>query len=186
MTNFTKRMLAESLKQLMLKKPLQKITVKELVATCGVNRQTFYYHFHDIYALLSWIYRSEAVAAISNISFSSWQEEIAFIIDYLDNNRTFCSNTYRSLGKDYLERFLTDVFDTMLDQVLDSTEGADKLSAIDRQFIIRLYGYALSGVAQDWIGAGFKPAAEILSNQICTSMEGTLVQMVNKFIPSTK
>ncbi|MGN1367950.1 MAG: TetR family transcriptional regulator, partial [Aristaeellaceae bacterium] len=41
----TKRTLAESLKRLMQKKPLSKITVSEIIADCGVNRKTFYYHF---------------------------------------------------------------------------------------------------------------------------------------------
>ena len=45
----TKRALAESLKKLLSKKNLDKITVKDIVTDCGVNRQTFYYHFHDIY-----------------------------------------------------------------------------------------------------------------------------------------
>ena len=36
----------------MEKKPLSNITVSEIIADCGVNRKTFYYHFEDIYALL--------------------------------------------------------------------------------------------------------------------------------------
>ena len=43
----TKRLLADTLIELLAKRPLDKITVKELVATCHVNRQTFYYHFQD-------------------------------------------------------------------------------------------------------------------------------------------
>ena len=47
-----KKTLAVSLKRFMEKKPLSKITVSEIIADCGVNRKTFYYHFEDIYALL--------------------------------------------------------------------------------------------------------------------------------------
>lgn len=53
----TKRALAESLKKLLSKKNLDKITVKDIITDCGVNRQTFYYHFHDIYALTEWALR---------------------------------------------------------------------------------------------------------------------------------
>lgn len=182
MTTFTKQMLAESLKILMQKKPLHKITIKELVTTCGVNRQTFYYHFHDIYELLGWIYRSEAVDKIADISYHSWQEEIASIIEYLDSNQTFCSNTYHSLGKEHLERFLTKAFDSVFAKIVDSTTGANNLSARDRMFIIRVYGYAISGVLQDWVGADYKPAADILSEQIRRSMEGTMQPMVERFL----
>ena len=44
----TKRALADALKQMMEIKPIAKITVKDLVEICNVNRQTFYYHFDDV------------------------------------------------------------------------------------------------------------------------------------------
>lgn len=47
----TKKALAAALKKLMVNKPISKITVRELVAECGINRNSFYYHFEDIYAL---------------------------------------------------------------------------------------------------------------------------------------
>ena len=54
-------MLAASLKKFMAQKPLNKITIREIVEDCGVNRQTLYYHFEDIYALGKWMFDQEAV-----------------------------------------------------------------------------------------------------------------------------
>ena len=51
MTNATKLALEESLKRLLLKKPLDKITINDLTTDCGISRMTFYYHFKDIYDL---------------------------------------------------------------------------------------------------------------------------------------
>ncbi len=50
----TKQAMAESLKKLMQKKPLSKITVNEIITDCDINRNTFYYHFENIYDLLKW------------------------------------------------------------------------------------------------------------------------------------
>ena len=47
----TKRALEDSLKRLLLQKPLTKITIADLTEDCGVSRMTFYYHFQDIYDL---------------------------------------------------------------------------------------------------------------------------------------
>ena len=66
MANHTKQLLAESLKELLTHKPVDKITVKEIVAGCGVNRQTFYYNFHDIYDLMEWILLEDARQIIGN------------------------------------------------------------------------------------------------------------------------
>ena len=51
MSDITKRALEKSLKNMMLKKPVNKITINDIAEDCGVNRATFYYHFKDIYDL---------------------------------------------------------------------------------------------------------------------------------------
>ena len=64
MSDLTKKALGASLKKILLQKPLEKITITDLTNDCGVNRQTFYYHFHDIYDLIDWIYLAEGEEAI--------------------------------------------------------------------------------------------------------------------------
>lgn len=50
--NITKQALGNALKALMLEKSINKITVRELTAYCGLTRHTFYNHFQDVYELL--------------------------------------------------------------------------------------------------------------------------------------
>lgn len=49
-----KAKIAETLYELLKHKPLDKITVKELVDTCNISRQSFYYHFQDIMDVVEW------------------------------------------------------------------------------------------------------------------------------------
>ena len=44
-----KREICAALKTLMAQKPLNKITIVEIMQSCGMARQHFYYHFEDIY-----------------------------------------------------------------------------------------------------------------------------------------
>ena len=53
MATGTKDALAAALRQMMTVKPIDKVTVKDIVEICGVNRQTFYYHFDDVDDLCS-------------------------------------------------------------------------------------------------------------------------------------
>ena len=62
MTN-TKQAIAESLKHLLLRKPITKITINDITEDCGISRMTFYYHFNDIYDLVEWVCAEEARAA---------------------------------------------------------------------------------------------------------------------------
>ena len=60
----TKKELAAALKQLMEQKPLEKISIREITSLCGLRRETFYYHFADIYALIQWMFEEEALALL--------------------------------------------------------------------------------------------------------------------------
>lgn len=55
----TKKALAAALKELLGQKPFHKITISDITEQCGVNRMTFYYHFHDIYDLAQWAFQEE-------------------------------------------------------------------------------------------------------------------------------
>lgn len=52
--NTTKIALEASLKELLKKKPFDKITIADLTEDCGISRMAFYYHFKDIYDLVEW------------------------------------------------------------------------------------------------------------------------------------
>src|SRR5699024_489128 len=60
----TKRDICSALKTLMAQKPLNKITVAEIMQSCGMARQHFYYHFEDIYDAVRWMFDQEAVALL--------------------------------------------------------------------------------------------------------------------------
>ena len=80
----TKLALASSLKRLLQKKFLDDITVKEIVEDCEVNRQTFYYHFQDIYDLLHWFLDHETVQVVQDCP--SWQEALMAVFRYIQEN----------------------------------------------------------------------------------------------------
>ena len=70
MSQVTKRALEQSLKNLLLKKPLTKITVADIADDCGINRMTFYYHFKDIYDLVEWSCLEDARRALDENTYS--------------------------------------------------------------------------------------------------------------------
>ena len=57
----TKRLIANSFKELLLQNSFEKITIKMITDHANVIRPTFYNHFHDRYELLEWIFRDEVL-----------------------------------------------------------------------------------------------------------------------------
>ena len=60
MPNFTKKEIKRSFIKLLNEQPLNQISVRDIVEDCGINRNSFYYHFQDIPALIEEIFIEES------------------------------------------------------------------------------------------------------------------------------
>ena len=90
-SNQTKRKMAESLKKFMAKKPFDKITVRDILEDCDISRQTFYYHFEDMYDLLTWLFETELIALLQESeNVLTWDEGILLVLRYVEQNRAVC------------------------------------------------------------------------------------------------
>ena len=88
--HITKKALAQSLKELGATKILDKITVADITDHCGVNRQTFYYHFNDKYELLSWIYNQDLFIPLTqDLTIENWGEKLIGLFKYMKQQKRF-------------------------------------------------------------------------------------------------
>lgn len=179
MKQYTKDALASTLKELAKTKPIDKITVTELVEACDIKRQTFYYHFQDIYDLVSWIYLTEALKTIENKrSYSTWQEGLDSILQYVEDNKDFCINTYRSLGREHLELFLERVSNDLLGGVIDEITADHPIDDVSKNFIVKFYSFAFVGILLDWIRSNLKAPHQVISQNIVKIMEGNFQRAI--------
>ena len=144
----TRQALAASLKRAMLKKPLSKISVRELIEDCNVNRKTFYYHFDDIYALVKWMLEQEAVELVKQFDLVvNYKEAILFILDYVETNKHILNCAYDSMGRDGLKRFLYQDFIAVMRSMIDGYERQLGVSVDEdfKQFAAGFYAEAVAG-----------------------------------------
>jgi probable dihydroxyacetone kinase regulator len=148
----TKQMLAASLKKAMVKKPLNKITISEIVNNCGVNRQTFYYHFKDINDLVEWIFRQEAVRLMNDHeNFSTWQEGAYQILNYIQENEKICLCALNSQGHEYLKRFFYEDIRSIVLKIIRNSNEDLKVDERYLNFLAHFYTMALAGVLESWL-----------------------------------
>ena len=150
----TKKMFADALKQAMSQKPFSKITVSEIVAACGVNRKTFYYHFKDIYDLLLWILKEEAINVVKEFDLpTQHREALFFVMDYVEENSYLINCAYDSLGRDQLRNFLYTDFISVTTELLEQVEilSGHQLAAPYKEYLAKFYAEGLAGMLIDWI-----------------------------------
>lgn len=155
----TKKLLADGLKELLEKKTLDKITVKELVATCGVNRQTFYYNFQDIYELLEWIFVEEGKRVRKETAEKkNWQDRLHAVIDELnkEDNRRLILNAFYSVNPIQIDRFMQNYFRPAVEEILTEYIQNVDISEENREFMIRMYDLFWVDLVMRWIQTGME------------------------------
>lgn len=150
----TKKMLGNTLKKLMQKKPLNKISISEITSECGVNRKTFYYHFEDIYDLLMWVFDEEAVEVVKCFySISDYEDAIYYVMDYVEKNDYLINCTLDAIGQEGMKRFFIKDFIEYNHQLIENVENElnKKLPEDIKQFLIVYISEAIAGLLLDWI-----------------------------------
>lgn len=175
MSQITKRALADSLKRLLAKKPLDRITVTDIAEDCGVNRQTFYYHFKDIYDLAEWVVFHESEKVFEKkLTMSTWREDMIRILSAALENKPLALNAYRSLRRDLIERYLYKAMSIhMMDVITQESRGLP-ISQENIRFIADFYKLTFVGHLLDWVRRGMVEPPELVVNKLGVIIEGSL------------
>ncbi len=181
-TNTTKTALAESLKKLVLKKRLEKITINDLTADCGISRMAFYYHFKDIYDLVEWVCMEDGRKALQDKkTYDTWQEGMCQVFDAVLENRDFILNVYRSIGREKIESYLYKfTYDLIKEVVEEKCRGID-LAADHKVFIADFYKYGFVGIMLDWISCGMKADYEEIVENMGVMLHGNIARSIKNF-----
>ena len=151
MSNITKHALAESLKKLLLKKPLNKITINDLTTDCGISRMAFYYHFKDKYDLVNWIFDTDfiSLAALEPAPGSAperW-DLIETICDYFYDNRAFYRKALQITGQNSFSDHFTEYIGPSLKSRLACLLGDEQVD----EFFIDFFTDAVLCAMKRWL-----------------------------------
>lgn len=182
MSNTTKRALAESLKKLLSAKTLDKITVSDIVEDCGVNRQTFYYHFHDIYDLVEWIFEDDAARITESWNDStSWQELFRGVFSYLTDNAPLVLNAYHSAGWGYVSGYLRRRLRPLLESAARGFTRNMQVDEEDLRFVVNIYQSAVVGVVDDWLDHDMRTEYSSDVDRLIVIVDGSMEHTLSKF-----
>lgn len=140
----TEHRLAEELKKMMATTPLDEISVTSITNRLGVSRKTFYYHFHDIYDLLTLVFLDEKVTDNSSW-ISSTRDLVTVLYNYYVKNALFVDAAIASAGKDLFEEFIFNFcYQVILNNFLADVPGAKMANPNDKKNIARYFSFGYS------------------------------------------
>jgi len=155
MPNFTKKAIKETFLALLDERPLNRITVKDIVEQCGINRNSFYYHFEDLPALIEEIIAERVQELIESYpTIDSLEDCFDAAISFVQKNKRAVLHLYNSVSRDVFERYLMEacryVVTTYINSVPDGQGGREK------ETLIRYHKCACFGHVIDWLNSGMK------------------------------
>lgn len=177
-----KEVFAESLKKMLEEKPLNHITVKDIVEDCGVSRQAFYYHFDDIYQLVEWIFTEEATEALANNrDISTWQQGYCHVLEQMQHNKVLVTNVFRSISREYLENFMYNVLYNIIYPVVEDQAEGLVIDVKHKEFIAHFYSLAVVAIGLDWVRKGMKEHPADIAEQVAALVKGDFKKALIKY-----
>ena len=181
MTKLVNQALMQALWNMLEVKPLDKITVKDIVTACGINRNTFYYHFSDIPALIEAIVQEEAAELFqTHPTITSYEECIRLAIQEIQKNKRAVLHIYNSANRDIYEHYLMQVCQYIVETYLNTLLGDKKINRQDREIIVTVYSCQCFGLFIDWLNNNLSDEFPQRVERLCELRKGMLEEMLER------
>lgn len=146
----TKKAIAKSLKSLCEEKPFDKISVRDIAERCQINRQTFYYHFNDKYALLGWILDEELFAKpAKELTPGNWTEYLRNVLSTMQSEPVFYTNILHHAGE-FPDRHISGAFRTLFRILIRQLDEGKVLPEVAVSFLADFYARGCLGLMREW------------------------------------
>ena len=173
MTNLTKDAIKRSFMKLLNRKQLSKITVKEIVEDCGINRNSFYYHYDDIPSLIEEILNEQADVMLQNSEGDDIYTGILTAMEFSLQNKTAMMHLYHSANRELFERYLNRLANRTVTEFFDERFAGQDIVDDDKQAVVMYYKSLLVGFVIEWLESGMKYDLSIQVQRLCELFEGT-------------
>ena len=181
MANFTKPAIRAAFGKLLEERPLNKITVKDVVERCGVNRNTFYYHYADLPALLEELVRESMGGVVQSFErLDSAGDCLRAVLCYLLENKRAVMHIYNSPNRDmylqYVRRASRDLVHQHFETILDGSAVPQS----DREAVEFAVHCLCIGVVDEWLMGGMKEDTAALAERTADLLTQVTVNVIEQ------
>lgn len=181
MANFTKNAIRASFLKLLEERPLSKITVKDITDDCGINRNSFYYHYQDVPSLMQEILADEVTRIISEYpSVDSIEDCLTIAARFAADNKRLILHIYSSANREIFEQYLWQVCEQSVNQYFDAAFPGVKLKPEDRAVLVNYHVCEAFGVVCGWLHTGMRSDMSGFLKRMCEIRKGMSAEMVKR------
>ena len=181
MANFTKNAIRASFLRLVNDRPLSKITVKDITDDCGINRNSFYYHFQDIPSLIQEMFTEEIERIIrEHPSIESLEECISIACAFAVENKRAILHIYNSVNRDIFEQYLWQACEQTIITYFHTVFPDAQLTEQDRYVLLQYHTCVTFGAVSNWLNAGMRRDLDSIVRRMCEISRGMVPEMIRR------
>lgn len=181
----TKEKIASTFLLLLNTYPLNEISIKHITKTCGINRNTFYYHYADLPALAEEIVTERLdLLILDNADFNSLEQSFLQGIRFATENKRAMYHIYNSVNRDIFEQYLMKSSEYVVKAYVNNALKDSSVSEQDRTLLIRHYKYVCFGTVIDWMENGMQNDIKADIHRICELLTVLLPVIRDSPVPS--
>lgn len=182
MPPFAKREIKNSFIKLLTERSISQITVKDIVEDCGVNRNSFYYHFQDIPSLLEEIIVEMTAKVIENLpEESTFEEKVTAALQEINLNKRMIYHIYGSSNREFYEKQLMKICEHVTRTYIRSREYSERVDSKDLEFVISYLKCELFGQLIDWLNHDMSYDIVEHSRILCRMFAGSMRMVCQKY-----
>ena len=104
--DLSKQAFADTLEQMLITTPIDKIRVTTLAKKVGTSPQTFYYHFKDKYDLIAWIFLEDFSKVQQQRQGNYSADELLKMITTMDQRKNFYKKAFTDKSQNSIEDYI--------------------------------------------------------------------------------
>lgn len=171
----SKELIQASFRRLLFAKSLDKITVRDIVEDCGLTRNTFYYHYEDIYDLFDDYLDMQTQAAMKSLPpRSPWDQVLLTVLCAIFDSPQTGRHILYSKKSDTMRLYLNRVLSALIDRYISERSDGLRVAVNDRRLICDAVTHSLYGLLEQWLTGPDAPLMQSKLRRIVHSFEGSI------------
>jgi len=175
MSHLTEQAIQSAFIKMLAERPLEKITVREISEACGISRNTFYYHYHDVYDLLEKMFQVEEERMLGDPQdISTMRQGFAEATRFALENRKAIYHIYNSVSRDMLTRYLYKSASIYMRRYVMGQCKDQELEQKDLDDLVFLLASMVEGAIINILREGLTMSVEHLVDNATRLLDGTV------------
>lgn len=181
MPSLTRKAIIESFLRLLDAQPLNRISIKDIVEDCGVNRNTFYYHFADLPSLIEAIVKDDADRIAEECGgVESLEDCLKAALQFTKAHRRAVYHVYSSASRDIIEQYLLEICGYVAGRFIDNLSAGTAACDENRAALVQFVKCECFGQVIDWLNHGMNTDMEKQFLRLCRLGRGMTAEMLRR------